>query len=88
MDTGHKPLLDRLGSSACPYGWTCFCAVGTAAPIARFLAQLGQLVTELGELLVLRGAEIAHTLLAKGDLPLDVHPGRVAFHYCSGQVPA
>ena len=79
MDTGHKPLLDRLGSSVCPYGWTCFGAVGTAALIARFLAQLGELVTELGELLVLRGAEVAHTLLAVGSLTFGVHPCRVAF---------
>ena len=59
--------------------WAGFCAVGAAALFACLLAQLGELVPELGELLVLRGAEVAHTLFPVGSLTFGVRPGCVAF---------
>ena len=70
------------------HGQACFCAICAAALITHFLAQLGALVTKLGELLVLRGAEIIHSLLAVSSLTLDLRPGCVAFNDHGSQVPA
>ena len=70
---GFRAPICRLG------GWACFCLVRAATLFACFLAQLAELGAQLGELLVLRGAEITHALIAVCSLPLDVRPGRITF---------
>lgn len=73
-------LLGRLGSgSAFPGDWACFGAVGAAALFACFLAQLYELVPELGKLLTLRGEKIAHTLLSVSPFTLIVRTSCLDF---------
>ena len=55
------------------------CAIGAAALFAHFLPQLAEFVTALRELLVLRGAKVAHALLAMGSLTLGIRPCCIAF---------
>jgi hypothetical protein len=53
-------------------GQLCFCPVGAAALGASFVADLGELLEELGELLLVACAQILDTLISVVPFPLDV----------------